>query len=138
MRFRNLFVPLLVCLSFAAPLAMAQQFSSVEERMSSADFKAAGLDKLTPEELARLNDFVRKEVDNRTAQARAAAGQQRARDQDRFGFHDEHGDRDSLVTRIAGTFTGWNGHTKFTLNNGQVWQQVDSAAQFEGITLQNP
>ena len=42
MRFRNLFVPLLVCLSFAAPLAMAQQFSSVEERMSSADFKAAG------------------------------------------------------------------------------------------------
>ena len=138
MRFRNLFVSFLVCMSFALPLAMAQQFSSLEERMSSSDFKAAGLDKLTPDELARLNNFVRKEVDNKTAQARAAAGNNSAQNQDNFGFHTDRGKRDSLVTRIAGKFTGWTGNTVFTLNNGQVWQQVDSAAQFEGISLQDP
>ncbi|MEO7477683.1 MAG: hypothetical protein ABIT64_00430 [Lysobacteraceae bacterium] len=138
MRFRHLLASFLVCLSFAVPLAMAQQFSSLEERMSSSDFKAAGLDKLTPDELARLNDFVKKEVDNRTAQARAAAGRNSDKDPNNFGFHTDRGERDSLVTRIAGKFTGWTGNTVFTLNNGQVWQQVDSSAQFEGINLQNP
>jgi hypothetical protein len=102
--------------------------------MSSSDFKAAGLDKLSPDELARLNAFIRSEVDRRTARARATHQQ----GQDQFGFHNGRSPRDSLVTRIDGVFTGWNGHTKFHLNNGQVWQQIDSSAQFEGIRLVNP
>ena len=65
MRCRHLFVSLLACVAIAAPLAFAQQFSSVEERMSSADFKAAGLDKLSPEELAKLNAFIKNEVETR-------------------------------------------------------------------------
>ena len=39
--------------------ASAAEFSSLEERMSQAQFHAAGLDKLSPEELKVLNDWVR-------------------------------------------------------------------------------
>ena len=49
-------VPLLV---LAAPSALAQEFSSLEERMSSDDFTSAGLERLSADELARLNDWLR-------------------------------------------------------------------------------
>ncbi len=138
MRNRPLIVSLLLCcaLSVLASAAFAQQFSSVEERMSSEQFKAAGLDKLSPEELARLNAFVRKEVDNKTAQARASGSQA---DPANFGFHqDFRGSNGNLDTHIAGKFKGWSGNTKFVLSNGQVWQQIDSAAQMGGVNLDSP
>jgi len=33
---------------------------------------------------------------------------------------------DEIQSRFAGEFTGWNGNTIFTLENGQVWQQSES------------
>lgn len=139
MRMRLIVLPLLlsIALSLLASAALAQQFSSVEERMTADEFKAAGLDKLSAEELARLNGFVRKEVGAKTAQARAAGTQA---DPEQFGFH--HGfrgsNRQELETRIAGTFKGWSGNTKFVLSNGQVWQQIDSAAQMGGVNMDSP
>ena len=42
---------------------------------------------------------------------------------DNFGLtiRDE---RDQISSKILGAFEGWTGTTKFTLENGQVWQQV--------------
>ena len=34
---------------------------------------------------------------------------------------------DDLTTRLAGSFTGWDGDTVFRLENGQLWQQIDSS-----------
>ncbi len=124
-------------LALAVPAAFGQQFSSLEERMSSTEFKAAGLDKLTPEELARLNAFIRGEMDKRTAVAR----QEGMREQDRndaakMGFRDYHGDRDTITSSIVGQFNGWSGGTTFTLANGQVWHQIEPD-QFS-IRLNNP
>ena len=31
---------------------------------------------------------------------------------------------DRLEARLVGDFTGWNGSTRFRLDNGQVWQQT--------------
>ena len=138
MRCRHLLVSLLVCVAIAAPLAFAQQFSSVEERMSSADFKAAGLDKLSPEELAKLNAFIKNEVEARTARAHAeGAREQNMNDAGRIGFTDYHGARDEIVSRIPGTFKGWSGGATFKLENGQVWRQIDGS-EFVGIHLENP
>ncbi len=138
MRCRHLLVSLAVCIAVATPLAIAQQFSSVEERMSSADFKAAGLDKLSPAELARLNAFIKNEVEARAAQAReAGAREQNKNDAERIGFKDYHGDRSEIVSRIPGTFRGWSGGTTFTLENGQVWRQTDSS-ELAGVHLENP
>lgn len=32
--------------------------------------------------------------------------------------------RDVIESRIDGTFEGWNGHSKYRLANGQVWEQT--------------
>ena len=139
MRCRPLIVSFAACFALAAPFAMAQQFSSLEERMSSNDFKAAGLGKLSPEELAKLNAYIRNEVQSRTAQAReAGAREQDKNDAARIGFKDYYGDREAIVSRIPGTFRGWNGGATFTLENGQVWRQADPASHLVGIHLENP
>src|SRR5947199_853797 len=51
----------LLPLAFSLTLAHAQNadFPGVEKAMSDKVFKAAGLDKLTPEERARLDEFSR-------------------------------------------------------------------------------
>jgi hypothetical protein len=137
MRLRHLLVPFALCVAAAAPLAFAQQFSSLEERMSTADFKAAGLDKLSPEELAKLNAFIRNEVNVRTEQAHeAGAREQNRNDAARIGFLDYHGDRNEIVSRIPGTFKGWSGGTTFTLENGQVWRQIDDST-LAGVHVEN-
>jgi hypothetical protein len=136
MRFRLLFAALVVCIA-AAPFALAQQFSSLEERMSSQQFKDAGLDKLSPEELAKLNAFIRNEVNARTAQAHeAGAREQNKNDAARIGFRDYYGERGEVVSRIPGTFRGWSGGTTFTLENGQVWRQTDTST-LAGVHLEN-
>jgi hypothetical protein len=138
MRFRHLLIMLAAGLAFALPLALAQQFSSLEERMSSSDFKAAGLDKLSPEELSRLNAFIKNEVQARTTQAREAGAREQDRNEAaRIGLKDYHGERNEIVSRIPGTFKGWSGGTIFTLENGQVWRQTDGS-QFVGIHLESP
>lgn len=110
----------------------AQQFSSLQERMSPADFKAAGLDKLSPEELARLNAFVRTEMEQRVSEARGKP------DPKRIGFHDYGANRGTIVSTIPGTFHGWDGATTFHLANGQVWRQIQSDSRLAGIRMQDP
>lgn len=110
--------------------AAAQSFSSLEERMSAADFKAAGLDKLSAEELERLNDWLRGNVG-----AQASAGYPPAGD--RIGFRDPD-PTGTVVSQIDGEFTGWTGKTRFRLKNGQVWQQIDSDARMAGVKLDSP
>lgn len=96
---------------------MAQQFSSLEERMSAADFKAAGLDKLTPEQLRHLNDWLRTHEQVKTV---TSSGQP--------VFYPDNQPRDKFTTHLVGHFNGWGGHTTFTLDNGQVWKQAESGA----------
>lgn len=104
----------LVCL-LAFP-AMAQEFSSLEERMSAREFREAGLEKLSPEELAALNAWLQREVAGIAQSAPAAV--------DRTGFR-ENTIGVEVVSRVVGEFTGWVKGTRFTLENGQVWEVVD-------------
>ncbi len=139
MRCRSLILMLAAGLAIATPIVFAQQFSSVEERMSSADFKAAGLDKLSPEELSRLNAFIRNEVDRREMQAH----EQGIREQDRteaarMGFKDYRGETNEIESRIPGTFTGWQDGSTFTLANGQIWHVTDARSPLEGVRMTNP
>jgi hypothetical protein len=108
-------------------LATAQGFSSLEERMSAADFRAAGLDKLTPEELARLNAWLAAHLGGAPTAAAIAPGAP----EDRRGLRDRYDSGDAIVSRIDGEFTGWNGggprKTRFVLQNGQIWEQIDTS-----------
>ena len=112
----------------------AQTFSSLEERMSGQQFQAAGLEKLSAEELAALNEWLRSNAPQTLGQDSSAAAGSDSNSAptagtaeittDRNGF-DLSADRKAVYSRIDGTFTGWNGRTRFRLINGQVWEQVE-------------
>ncbi|MGH8234724.1 MAG: hypothetical protein ACREPU_11120 [Rhodanobacteraceae bacterium] len=96
---------------------MAQQFSSLEERMSAADFKAAGLDKLSPQELQFLDGWLRTHEQVKTISASGKPV-----------FYPDNKPRDQFITHLVGHFNGWAGQTVFTLDNGEVWKQAESGA----------
>jgi hypothetical protein len=126
-------IRLALILALAATGLQAQGFSSLEERMSASEFKAAGLEKLSPEELAALNDWLRQRG---AATAAMAAAARVPRGDERVGFADGPSSR-SVVSRIDGEFTGWSGSTRFVLENGQVWQQAE-ATSLTGVKAERP
>ena len=111
-------------------------FSTLEERMSGKEFKQTGLGRLTDEELAALNEWVRSHsvatLENAVAHpavaARAAPVSARS---DSRGFehqlkYDDDSYDDTIHGNIVGSFTGWTGNgTVFTLANGMIWKQVE-------------
>ncbi|SRR5579883_125368 len=118
-------VPTVLCLLLSALPAFAQQFSSLEERMSAADFKAAGLDKLTPDELRYLDGWLQAHQQTRLVNSSGKPV-----------FYADN-ERKEFETHLVGTFSGWSGSTQFTLNNGQVWRQAESGA-YSCPTITNP
>lgn len=100
--------------------------------MSAAQFRAAGLDKLSPEELAALNQWLNKNVNASAGVAAPAA----AVIDDRIGL-DDNSNSDGVTSRIIGKFNGWQGKTTFHLENGQVWRQVGND-KWSGVSLENP
>ncbi len=116
-------------------------FSSLEERMTGREFRETGLYKLTDDELAALNRWIRErslaEEDPRqgAAQEQPQSSVGDASDDPR-GFRSSE-DRSTIETRIVGSFTGWRGRTEFELENGQVWRQAE-AGTFVVPEMQNP
>lgn len=120
----------LAALLISLPLAAQQGFSTIEERMTGKEFVAAGLDQLSPEQLASLNDWLRSHsvatLDNANATSQGSGGQGST---DQRGFENQNSkdisDKD-IVSAIKGEFSGWSGDTVFELENGMVWQQVET------------
>lgn len=106
--------------------AFAQDAASqrpLQQEMSPEEFKAAGLDKLSAEELARLNAWLIRQSGNREQVVR-----EKMRDE-RKGFGSMFGggsDVEPVVSKLVGEFRGWEGGTVFTLHNGQRWQLIDT------------
>ena len=94
--------------------------------MSQAEFHAAGLDKLKPEELKALDDWLR------THYTPPAATTTYVTPSGQPVFYPKDSDREVVETRIDGVFTGWYGHSVFTLENGQEWTQAESGSYTAG------
>lgn len=120
-----------------APCAYAQQPTQnlpIQQQMTPAQFKAAGLDKLNAEQLANLNAWL-----NGTIQAEASKAAITAKKQvedDNRGFLN-FGSIEPVVGKIAGEFRGFGRGRSYTLENGHVWQQMDDAS-LAGVRLNNP
>ncbi|MDX1554603.1 MAG: hypothetical protein R3212_01110 [Xanthomonadales bacterium] len=129
---------LLAILTLCLPLSLLAQegFASLEEQMTGDEFRSAGLEKLTPEELESLNAWIR---------ARSLA----TLDAPRYGTTPSMGsaqlsksdikkmERETIVSRINGKFSGWDGQTIFRLENGMIWAQ-DDKDKFYTQEMQNP
>jgi len=140
---------LIISIHFAAHAQEA--FSTLEERMSGKEFMETGLSKLTDEELATLNEWVRSHsvatLENATARPAGAAAAGGAAyggaATDSRGFenqpkYDDDGFDDTIHSNIVGTFIGWSGNdTVFTLANGMIWKQVEGDT-FNVRATENP
>lgn len=104
---------------FAAGTLHAQQEASaqaIEQRMSPAEFKAAGLDKLSKAELQQLNNWIN--------------GVKTVYVEKRVEVEKPKESTEDINSQLVGEFRGWRGNTTFTLQNGQVWQQMDNTELF--------
>ncbi|MGH8027054.1 MAG: hypothetical protein ACREO0_10045 [Pseudoxanthomonas sp.] len=131
----------LMLLAFAAAAwaqQAPQQAANVEQQMSAEEFKAAGLDKLSAQELAALNAWLQRKVVQETAKVVETAkeeGRKEVAEKNR-GFFD-FGSAEAIESSIVGEFNGFASGRKYTLENGQVWEQIEPAS-LAGVRKTNP
>ncbi|WP_367346766.1 hypothetical protein [Stenotrophomonas bentonitica] len=125
-----------VLLGLSGP-ALAQRAvgGDLQQQMSPAEFKAAGLDKLSPTELAALNGWLQGKVAAVTADVREQVREQvreEAREEGRQevivknrGFFD-FGSKEPITSTLQGDFRGFGKGYRFVLANGQEWEQTDT------------
>jgi hypothetical protein len=110
---------LLMSVALAVPVVAfaADQYVPLQQRMSPEEFKAAGLDKLSPDELNNLDNWL------------SGHGKVVTKVVDQSGkpvFYPAAEKAGPVQAHVQGSFTGFTGHTQVTLDNNQVWQQSDS------------
>lgn len=129
---KNLF---LVCAFALAPLhilsAQSSEFPGLQKAMPSEDYEAAGLPKLNEEERARLDEFLRRYLSSSNEKVAEKAATQAV---DRAVKESRAISPQVIQSRIAGPFTGYTGHTIFTLENGQRWAQSQAISRYFGKT----
>ncbi len=116
---RSIAIAFALMIGLTSALAEEQkaEFSGVEKSMSPKAFEEAGLNKLTPEERERLDDFIRRYVNSANQEAANAAVEHAVKD-NKIASQPQ-----VIESRIVGPFHGYNGRSRFTLENGQVWAQ---------------
>lgn len=120
-------------LSFTFTAAAQSDETTLEERMGEEKFRAAGLHKLSSDELAALEAWL--EARDREDGAGQAAAEPET---DQRGLEEEDSGRSTIESRIVGTFSGWRGRgTTFELENGMVWRVVDDES-FVTSEVENP
>jgi hypothetical protein len=119
-----------VCIIFTCvapvPAAREEASASIQQAMTPEEFKAAGLNKLSPEELQKLNAWLQgyREVAEKKATERAAKV--------------ERTKMDLLVSRVDGTFNGLTGRTVIRLEDGTVWKQANADDRYRSKVTDHP
>lgn len=125
----------LTALLVLAPLVHAQQAGApIQQQMTPEQFKAAGLDRLEPEQLENLNAWLNRTISAESSKAAEVAKKQ-VKEENR-GFLNYPGS-EPIRTRITGEFRGFAKGRMYTLDNGQAWQQMDDAS-LAGVRIDQP
>jgi hypothetical protein len=131
-----------------ACVATARADDSFSKELSAADFQAAGLGKLTPAELTRLDQLVRGQQTGAVAQATAetvqkvsATVREQVQAEDKKAAEKQGGimermkvmpkpgteiEYTTLDSTLLPPFNGWEKGTVFILSNGQRWTASDN------------
>ena len=117
-------LPLLLVVSAASVQAQSSDFPGVQKAMSQEAFQQAGLNKLSPEERARLDEFIRGYAAATSEKAATAAVDQAAKE-----GKVKRNEPEVIQSSIVGTFRGYDGRTTFTLENGTVWRQSQQVSR---------
>src|SRR5215211_31245 len=108
----------------AAPPEMS---GSIKEMMSPDEFKAAGLNKLSADEIQRLDAWLQgyRQVTEQAAEKKATARASRTK-------------MDLIVSRVDGTFNGLTGRTIIRLEDGTVWKQANADDRYRSRVTDHP
>jgi hypothetical protein len=130
--FRDALISMLgLCLIFTcvAPVRAAREemSGSIEQIMTPGEFKAAGLNKLSPEELQKLNAWLQgyREVTEKTASKKATEVASRTK-------------MDMLVSRVDGSFNGLTGRSVIRLEDGTIWKQANAEDRYRPRVTDHP
>ena len=121
-----------VTLACVAPAGAAQPETSgsIKEVMSPEEFKAAGLNKLSAEELQKLDAWLQgyRQVTEQAAEKKATAK----------ASAESHAKMDLLVSRVDGTFQGLTGRTIIRLEDGTAWKQANADDRYRAKVTDHP
>lgn len=132
---------LVLALGLAVTPAMraTQSVPSFSATLSTEQRKSLGLEKLSPHEIAALDaaveayrnsteaNVVKRAAESAVAEYRKQAEPAvAARAVDAYKRKQAETHQELIEAKIDGRFTGWDGHTEFKLDNGQIWRQVGS------------
>jgi hypothetical protein len=111
----------------AAPPEMS---GSIKEVMSPAEFNAAGLNKLSADELQKLDAWLQgyRQVTEQAAEKKATAK----------ASAESHAKMDLLVSRVDGQFNGLMGRTIIRLEDGTVWKQANADDRYRPKVTDHP
>ena len=106
----------------------------LQDMMTADEFKAAGLDKLSDEELKNLNAWLqgyRQTTATKAAEKATTEATKKAAKESR-------GRLDQIVSRVDGTFTGLTGRTVIKLEDGTVWKQANVDDRYHAQVTDHP
>ena len=108
----------------AAPPEMT---GNIKEMMSPAEFNAAGLNKLSADELQKLDAWLQgyRQVTEQAAEKKATARASRTK-------------MDLIVSRVDGQFNGLTGRTIIRLEDGTVWKQANADDRHRAKVTDHP
>lgn len=145
MRLSRLVLATALSFALAAPaLAQRDAAGDLKQRMTPAEFKAAGLDKLSASELAALDAWLQGAPASTAAGSSAGsdaleqakeAGRQEVIVKNR-GFFD-FGSKEPIESTLVGSFNGFAKGKHYLLANGQEWEQTESAS-LSGVSKDAP
>ena len=114
-----LLLGLLLIFASVKPAASAEEQinGSIQQLMSPEEFRAAGLNKLSSEELQKLDAWLQgyRETTEKTTETRVAKSVKKS-------FFN----REPTVSRVDGSFAGLRGRTLIKLEDGTVWKQANT------------
>jgi hypothetical protein len=125
----------------------AKPARSLEETMRPEEFKAAGLDKLSEDELQHLDAYLQgyrhaaQKKANEQAQAKASEEIKKAEAKAKAAEESNVTARtklDSLVSRVDGGIDGLKGHTMIRLEDGTIWKQANADDRFRAQVTDHP
>ena len=105
---------------------------SLRDLMTPEQFKAAGLKKLSPEELQRLERFLQG-YREQVVQQEVKATEERVNPPPK---RNRATAQNVIQARIQGHFAGLTGRTRMVLDNGSIWQEVNG--ETFAASLDNP
>ena len=129
----------LLILTATVSVIAAEGFSSLQEQMTGKEFNAAGLDKLSEQELDELNAWIRKHSLATLATTASTSSKAASGDDDKEEKTSDKKDKDTSTvnSKLVGKFSGWDGQTVFKLENGMIWAQA-SKKKFYTDEIVNP